>query len=461
MNIAQEIGNYAAALSYTDLSDHAVATAKQRLLDSLACALGAFDAAPVQAARGYARTIPVARATLLGTNEQSTPDLAAFVNGTMVRYLDYNDGYIGKELGHPSDNIPACLAVAEAEGKSGRNLILAIVLAYEIQCRLQDAGRLYSLGWDHVNYVLVSVAVAAGKLLGLTAAQLTQAINMALGAHVTLRQVRAGELSSWKGCSAANAARNAITCAYLAREGMTGPSPVFEGEMGFIKQLSVDLDFDISRFGGSKGADYAITRTLTKLLPTQGEIQTAVWAALKLRPHISDLDAIKSIHVDTTAAAYRITASDAEKWRPRTRETADHSLPFTLARALLDGEVTMGTYSDAMIHDDGAHVLMDKITAAEDPALTAMFPRAIANRVRVTLHDGRVLSEQVNTALGNWDMPMQNGDFETKFTNAARKWLSAGQIARVCDFVWHLDRQNNFSTLFSALLVGDPGPTNT
>ncbi len=461
MNIAQEISHYAITLSYEDLSDGAITAAKQRLLDSLACALGALDAAPVLAARRYARTVPVSRATLIGTAEQSTPDLAAFVNGTMVRYLDYNDGYIGKELGHPSDNIPACLAVAEAEDKSGRDLILAIVLAYEVQCRLQDSGRLYSLGWDHVNYVLASVAVAAGKLLGLTETELTQAINMALGAHITLRQVRAGELSAWKGCSAANAARNAITCAYLAREGMTGPSPIFEGEMGFIKQLGIDLDFDITKFGATKDADYAITHTLTKLLPTQGEIQTAVWAALKLRPQIPDLAAIKSIHVDTTAAAYRITASHKEKWRPHTRETADHSLPYTLAWALMDGEVTMDTYSAIKLRDHSAHVLMDKITAAEDPALTAMFPRAIANRVTITLDDGTVLSEQVDTALGNWDMPMQNADFETKFTGAAHKWLDAGQIALVCDFVWQLERQDDFRALFDALLVGQAASVAT
>ncbi|WP_262690171.1 MmgE/PrpD family protein [Kordiimonas aestuarii] len=455
-SIAQQIAVYAASLSYADLSAHAVKTVKQRVLDSLACALGAYDAQPVVAGRRYARTVPVNRATLIGTAERTTADTAAFVNGTMVRYLDYNDGYIGKELGHPSDNIPACLAVAEAEGKSGQDLILAIVLGYEVQCRLQDAARLYSLGWDHVNYVLISVAVAAGKLMGLSADQLTQAINMAAGGHVALRQVRAGELSGWKGCSAANAARNAIVCAALAREGLTGPSPIFEGEMGFIKQLSLDMNFDITRFATAENPDYAITHTLTKLLPTQGEIQTAVWAALKLRPQIADLDAVKSIHVETTNAAYRITARDAEKWRPRTRETADHSLPFTVARAFLDGGITMDSYSDESLRDNRIIPLMDKITAAEDPALTATFPRHIANRVTVTLKSGEVLTEQVDTARGGMDTPMTDEDFEAKFDDVAQKYLSNAQAGRVRAFVWQLDGQGDFTALFDALRVNRP-----
>src|SRR5690606_24506875 len=202
--------------------------------------------------------------TVFGTDLRTTPELAAFANGAMVRYLDYNDGYMGREPGHPSDSIPACLALAEAEGASGAALVAAIVVAYEIQMRLQDAASLNKRGWDHVNYINVAMAAAASRLMQLDEARTEQAINIALGAHLALRQVRAGTLSDWKGCSAANAARNALFAASLARHGMTGPAPVFEGEMGFFKQVTGTFELDVEAFGNRQNGDFAILRSLTK-----------------------------------------------------------------------------------------------------------------------------------------------------------------------------------------------------
>ncbi|MBL4826321.1 MAG: MmgE/PrpD family protein [Spongiibacteraceae bacterium] len=452
MNIAEEISAYAASLAYRDFDQLTIDTVKKRVVDSLACALGSLNSTPITALQNFAKTVPVHQSTIIGSSRKTTPDIAALVNGSMVRYLDYNDGYIGKELGHPSDNIPACLAVAEAEGKTGPDLILAIVLAYEIQCRLQDAACLYKLGWDHANYVLISSTIGAGKLMGLDQHQLTQALNIAINGHISLRQARAGELSMWKGCSAANAARNGVFSAMLARQGLTGPSPIFEGEMGFIKQISNSLELDTATFGSKGNGDFAIKRSLTKLLPTQGEIQTAVWAGLKLRKRISNIEQIKSIHVATTHAAYRITASDPEKWRPKTRETADHSLPFTLARALLDGEITPNSYADKKLEDPAAISLMAKISASEDPALTDMFPQYIANRVTITLTSGEVLEEQVNTARGGRpDLPMSNEDFEHKFKQATKPHINLKNQQTAIDFVWKLDEKTHFGTLFKAL----------
>ncbi|QOV40879.1 MmgE/PrpD family protein [Streptomyces ferrugineus] len=237
MPLAEELSSYALSLSYGDLSAHAVHTAKQRLVDSLGCGLGAFDATPVRNGRAFAEAYLSPACTVLGTRQTTTPDIAAFVNGTMVRYFDFNDGYIGKEVGHPSDNVPACLAVAEAEGSSDADLLLAIVLAYEIQCGFQDAANLHRGGWDHVNYVLLASTIAAGRLMRLSQRQLTDAINIALNSHIAMRQVRSGALSQWKGSSAPNAARNGIVSARLAQHGFTGPSPVFEGQSGFKNQV--------------------------------------------------------------------------------------------------------------------------------------------------------------------------------------------------------------------------------
>jgi 2-methylcitrate dehydratase len=399
-----------------------------------------------------AATVPVPRATVFGTALRTTPDIAAFANGTMVRFLDYNDGYMSKEPGHPSDNIPACLAVAEAERSSGKQLIAAIVVAYEIQMRMQDAAGLNTRGWDHANYILPATAAAVSRLLKLNHRQTVQAINLALNGHIAMRQVRSGELSAWKGCSAANAARNAIFSAQLARLGMTGPSPIFEGKMGFLQQVSGDLDLDTDQFGTAENGDFCILKSKTKIFPTNGELQTAVLAALALRRRIPDLERIAAIHIDTTEIAYRITANDREKWRPATRETADHSLPYNVARALLDGDLTVASFAPDKISDPRASVLMDKTTVAEDPALSALFPRNLPNRVTVTLDSGQSLTEEVITRAGTPENPMTDADFERKFRRMAEPHLAPRAQDVVLRFVRELDSQTDYARLFGAMI---------
>lgn len=451
MILAEQLASYAQSLSYADLPPGVIAVVKQRLVDSLACILGAYDAAPVAAGRALAAAVAVPASTVFGGSTRTTPDIAAFVNGTMVRYLDYNDGYMSKEPGHPSDNITALLAVAEAEGASGESLITAIVIAYEVQMRLQDAAGLNKRGWDHVNFVLIAVAVAASRLMGLTRSQTTQAINMSVNGHVALRQVRSGELSSWKGVSAANAARNAIFCATLARHGMTGPSPIFEGKMGFMVQLSGDFDLDVATWGMGANLDFMILKSLTKLYPTNGEMHTAVFAALKLRPRIPGIAAISAIHIDTTDIGFRILASDRQKWRPLTRETADHSLPYTTCRALMDGDITLKSYEPEAIADPRVVALMDRVTVREASALTALFPRSLPNSVTVTLTTGEVLTETVVSMPGTLEMPMTDAQFEAKFRAMAAPYLNAMSQDGALSFVRTLEKQVNFEPLFAAM----------
>lgn len=273
--IARRIAAYAIGFGSSGLPDNVIRCVKQRVLDSLACTLGAYDSAPVKAVLAHVATQPAGPSGVFGTDMRASVEHAAFANGLMVRYLDYNDGYMGLEPGHPSDSIPACLALAEAEGASGAELICAIALAYEVQMRLQDVARLNKRGWDHVNYINVAMAAAASKLMKLNLEQTEQAINIALSGHLAMRQVRSGTLSDWKGCSAANAARNAIFSASLARHGLTGPSPVFEGEMGFFNQVSGPFELDVESFGTPENGEYAVLRSLTKTFPTNGELHTA------------------------------------------------------------------------------------------------------------------------------------------------------------------------------------------
>ncbi|WP_326914841.1 MmgE/PrpD family protein [Sphingopyxis chilensis] len=444
---AMKLASYACDLDAAALPEPVLACVRRRFVDSLACVLGAFDTAPVKAAIALARTVPAASSSVFGTTLRTTPDLAAFANGTMVRFLDYNDGYMGREPGHPSDNIFACLALAEAEGARGRDLMAAIVVAYEIQMRLQDAANLNKRGWDQVNYVTVAVAAAASRLLKLDVARTTQAINIALNGHIAMRQVRSGELSDWKGCSAANAARNAIFAAQLAGHGMTGPSPIFEGKMGFFSQVSGPFTLDTNAFGSPENGDYAILRSLTKSFPTNGELHTAVWAALELRPRIPDLGAISAIHIETTEFNCRVLA-DAEKFHPKTRETADHSLPFNVARALIDGDITIETYSDAKIAGARAAALMSMTKVSEDPVLTAMFPQQLPNRVTVTLASGQTISSEVVSGPGSLENPMSDKDFEQKLRRMAGRHFTEAVQDRILAFTARLEHQRDYRELF-------------
>src|SRR5258706_6916833 len=238
-DLAHRLADYAVGLKFENLPAAVVHEVKRRVIDSLGCALGAWDAEPCVIARRVASKMLAERgATVWGTRHQSPADWAAFANGCLVRYLDFNDTYLSKEPAHPSDNIPAACAIAEAEGVSGRDLITAIALAYEIQCRLCDAASLRARGWDHVTYGAFSTALAAAKLMKLDAERTRHAVGIAGVASIALRQSRVGELSHWKGCAFANAARHGVYAALLARDGMTGPSPIFEGEKGFEKLVS-------------------------------------------------------------------------------------------------------------------------------------------------------------------------------------------------------------------------------
>jgi 2-methylcitrate dehydratase len=265
--------------------------------------------------------------------------------------------------------------------------------------------------------------------------------------------VRSGELSSWKASSAPNAARNAVFSAWLAREGITGPAPIFEGEMGFMTQVSGTFTLDPSGFPRRPDDDYAVSRTLTKLLPTNGEMQTAVWAAIALRDQVPDLSAVDRIVVDTTHIGWTILGKDPEKWRPTTRETADHSLPYTVARALLDGEITPSSYDEQALADPRVASLMGRVEVREDPTLTAMLPRSIPNRVTVRLTSGEELRCEVRDAPGGHGTPMTDEQFESKFRSMVEPVTSTARCREMLDAIWMVDRAASVGALLHAVVL--------
>ena len=449
--LAQRLAAYAANLTFEKLDQKTVHEVRRRLIDTFACALGAYGAHAPNVARAICRRVSSdPAATYLGGAKKTLPALAAFCNGILFRYLDFNDTYLSLEPAHPSDNFAAVLAAGEAAGRSGREMITATVLAYEIQCRFCDAASIRKHGWDHVTYGAFSTSAAAAKLFGLDAGRITQALNLAGTPNVTLRQTRAGELSEWKGCAFANASRNGVFAAMLASEGLTGPAPIFEGELGFFKQVSGP--FELAKLGGEQAGDtdFMIKKTSIKFWPAEYHSQSAIHAALELRRQIGDLSQLKALDIHSFDAAVDIIGKDPEKWRPKTRETADHSLPYCTAVALTDGDVTLDSFNDQRLRDEKLLALVAKIKIHRDASLTARYPRGIPNRLEATLADGRKLVAENEFPRGHDQNPMTDSEVEAKFHRMAAGRLDAAKSNRILDLCWRFDELRDVGDLLGA-----------
>jgi 2-methylcitrate dehydratase len=450
--LADRLAAYAYELRYSDIDADTLEAVKSHLIDTLGCAIAAFDENPVRICRELAVAGARGGATIIGTHARASPDLAAFANGGAARYYDLNDIYVNRLTIHPSDTISACLAIAETERASGQELITAIVLAYEINCRLLDAFDITTRGWDPPVFGLPAVALAAGKLMKLSPERLTQAVNISINDHIPMIQTRVQTLSDWKGMAAAEAARNAVFAALLARGGLTGPSPIFEGRAGFFQQVSGPADIDLNTFG-RRGIPFRINACGMKPYPAVVWSQTAIEAAIAVARAADGLDRITAIEVATTRRGYQQTGSEPEKWAPDTRETADHSMPYITARAMFDGEVTNDSYAPDKLRDPRILAFMRKIAVKEDPALTALQGDKIPTRVTATLNEGRRISRQVDDVPGFAGRPMQRGDVERKFrSNVGKRW-SGERIQSVLAMLWGLDRAGDLSALLGRLSV--------
>ena len=453
--LADRLAAYAADLRYEDLDDATIESVKVHLIDSIGCGLAAFHDGPVRICRDVALANGGrGGATVIGTARQTSPDLAAFANGAAFRYLDLNDAYVGRITGHPSDDIAACLAVAEAEHASAAELITAIVLAYEVNCRLIDAFdvSISARGWDVPMLSLPSVALATGKLMKLPSDKLAQAIGLALNDHISMGQTRAQGLSDWKGIADAEASRNAIFGATLARAGLTGPAPIFEGRWGFFNLVTGPTEVDTSRFGG-RGVPFLIHQCGLKSYAAHITAQTTVPAAVALAKDIGNLNRIVAIEIGTTRRGKQIAGSDADKWAPETKETADHSLPYVAARAMLDGDIGNDSYTPDKLHDPRVLALMRKIAVNEDPDFATLTVNVPPTRLTATLDNGQKVMRLVDSMPGFPGHPVSRADVERKFrSNIGGRWPRQ-QTDAVLQSLWALDQTHDLSALLNKLAL--------
>jgi 2-methylcitrate dehydratase len=381
------------------------------------------------------------------SGQRTSPDLAAFANGVMIRYLDFNDTYTGSVTCHPSDLLAPVLAVVDASNGNGKDVILGTVLGYEILCGLIDAGsEERGRSWDQSTYGVIAAAVAAAKLFGLTKEQMTNAISLAISSHISLGQVRRGQISHWKGCALANASRNAVFCAMLAAKGMTGPEEGFEGKAGFFN--STGIRFEIRPFADSADA-YRIMRARLKAFPSGYFSQSAIEAILNLRSQITDLDDIKEIRLQTFPAGYEVMGSGEANWQPETRESADHSLPFVMAVALMEGNLEIRHYEQMYYKRPDVRALMHKIQVRIGEEPVAAWPDLPLNIVDVEMKSGQFLSTRVAYHLGHFKRFMTDAEQERKFRPLAEPLLPEKQIDDLLACLRRLDEVAQISELIS------------
>jgi 2-methylcitrate dehydratase len=449
--LAERLAAYAHALRYDGLDAATVERVKVHVIDTIGCGIGAFEERAVGICREVALGVP-GTATVIGTRRRTTPDLASFANGAAFRFLDFNDTYVGRFAVHPSDNIAACLAVAEAERASVQDLITAIALAYEVNCRLVDSLDVATRGWDPPVFGLPAVALAAGKLMKLDPERLTHAVSLAINDHIPMAQTRIQTLSDWKGLAAAEAARNAVFAALLARGGVTGPSPIFEGRSGFFKQVSGPGNVDVDSFG-RRGVVFRIHECSLKAYPAVIYTQTAIVAGIEVAKEVGSLDRIAAIEIATTRRGFERTGSEPEKWSPQTRETADHSLPYITARAMFDGDITNESFATHMYRDPRILAFMQKIKVSEDPTFNGRARGAVPTRVTAILSDGQRISREIDHAPGFAARPMNRDEVERKFRDNVGKRWEKDRTNRILERLWALDQADDLPSLLGELAL--------
>ena len=443
----ETLSGYVTSLRYEDLGPRTVQEAKRHILDSLGCAMGGYGSEPAIIARRVAPSgTPAAR--LLGEGRPTTPEAAAFANSVMIRFLDANDTYIARGSGHPSDMLGALLAAAELQAASGKDLVLATVAGYEVFGALADQVSLRDRGWDQGVFIAPASAAGAGRLLGLSAAQMANAIAIAASANVATRQTRAGELAMWKGCATAAAAKAGLFAAQLAQEGMTGPTAAFEGRHGLFEQVTGP--FEIGALGG-RGRPFAIERTNFKFFAAEYHAQAPLAMALGLRGKVRT-EEIEAIDVQIYAMAYSEIGSEPAKWDPRTRETADHSLPYMLAVALRDGRLTPASFEPQHYLDPSLRPLMNRIRVAESSEFTRHFPQELQSRIDVVTRSGQRFTEQATYPKGHARNPMTDADVETKFRDLSVDVLGDARVNAAVHALWHLDEAPRIGAVLDVLV---------
>jgi 2-methylcitrate dehydratase len=405
VTFAEQLAEFVNRASFDDISDDARMQLKIRILDSLGCAIGAMGSGPVQLVYEQVEEFDgKGNCTLIGEG-RAAPDRAAFYNGALVRYLEFNDSYLAMgETCHPSDNLAPVLAAAEYSDGTGRDLLTALAVAYQVQCRLSEVAPVRAAGFDHTTQGSYAVAAGVSKALGLNADQTANAIAISGTAFNALRVTRTGRLSNWKGLAYPNTAACSTFVTFLAMRGITGPLEVFEGEKGFMDAIAGCFEIDWAREDLER-----VTATILKKYNAEIHSQTAIECALQLKAQEKlDPIEIEQIDMETFDVAYHVIGggNEGDKTVVSTKEEADHSLPYLISVALLDGQVMPEQYAAERITRDDVQGLLHRVSIRPSREFSNRFPKEMPCRLTITLRNDRVVSKEIHDYPGFITQPM-------------------------------------------------------
>ena len=473
VTLSRQLADFAHALKWEHLSPAAVREARRFWLDSLGCALGGTKAHDARIAKKvFRRFRGRPEATVIGTDWKTNARDAAFLNNLMIRIMDFNDIYWEQDPSHPSDMLGTVLSLVEQQKLSGKDLIVATVLAYEIEMRLCEAAHpgIREIGWHHATLTQFVSPLIAGKLYGLTPEQMMHAVGIAGCRQGTFGGVVAGKLSMMKNTVDPMAGAEGVVSALLAAEGYTGPEAVFEGKEGLFHCLGTQtgvawkpeiltdgLDALLTKrkkgksAGDTQGAEFRIVRCGMKAFPTEALTHSPISCALDLvegggyKP-----EEIEWVEVRTTARAKDIL-SDPSKYIPSSKETADHSLPYVIAVALLDGAVTTDSFTEKRLKDPVLPTVMGKVRVEADAAIDAAFPQYKRAEVILKLAGAEPRRAKVDYPKGDPRNPMSDAELTTKFAALAGLSLPKKKQAKVIGLVQELEKLERVTPLLAAL----------
>ncbi|MFZ0774173.1 MAG: MmgE/PrpD family protein [Candidatus Sulfotelmatobacter sp.] len=453
--VTARMSRWAAGLQYRDLSQDAIYQAKRFLLDSIGCALGGYQQHDVKIALEVLDEVAGrGPATVIGTGKRIDPVSASLANALMIRCMDYNDIYWKQDPSHPSDIFPAALACCERAGSGGKELIVGLVLGHEFEMRFCEAAfpGIRERGWHHATLTAFVSPIVAGRALHLSWEQIQHAIGISASRHCTLGAVTAGKLTMMKNTVDPMATQSGVFAALLAEKGYSGPEHVVDGKEGLTHVFGPEWRLNLLTDG--LGQSWRITQCGMKAFPTEALTHTPISAVLDL-VKTNDLhpEQVEKIQIRSLARAADIL-SDPSKYDPRTRETADHSLPYVIAAALVERQVTPVQFTMEKIMDAKIRAQLKKVEVVADPDIEKVFPALQRVVVNISTTDGRVLSKQLDFPKGDPRNPLTDQEVEEKFAALAEGVLSTGAQKKLKEAIWNLEDSDSVRKLM-ALMKAD------
>ncbi|MCX6170742.1 MAG: MmgE/PrpD family protein [Ignavibacteriales bacterium] len=464
-SIARVISEFAVKVKYEDLPENVIHEVKRYLYDSIGCAFGAYKTRDVNIIRDiYKQMGGKPEATVFAFGEKIPAVNATFINSLMIRSLDFNDIYWKEDPSHPSDIIPAALSMAEQVNASMKEVIVAIVLAYEFEqriCLFAKPG-VRERKWHHATLTQFVSPIVAGKIMGLTVDQMVNAIGISGSHNHTIGCPTAGKLTMMKNTVDPMAVQSGVFAALMAQRGYSGTEKVFEGKEGFMdcfggwdpinevmkpvlmkgRDGESEWSWDIDALIGGLGKSWKILECSMKAFPTEALTHTHISATLKTIVNNNiNYDEIESVTITTIARACDILF-DTHKYRPESRETADHSLPYCIAAAIVDRKITTQSFSDEKMKDPRIWEVIDKIKGVASQEFENMFPEKQPSKVVIKIKDGREFSEYLEYPKGDPREPMTMEDLENKFNSLSDNILSKKRQKEIKNMIFDCDKLN-------------------